>query len=211
MPLHIFPAIILLLILLLYPRVQYSSPDEYGELVREINVLEQEIESLEAENEIENLQRIFGFYFDKKLWSQAADLFTDNASVEIGGDGVYLGKHRILEYFRTFGAEGPEEGVLNDFMQLQPVIHVLSKTEGKGRWHLFSQEAEFGKYHFWGTGIYENEYKKENNKWKIHKLHLYSIMRTPYDQGWAMAALPRSTPDRHLPPDQPPSVDYENY
>ena len=211
MALHIFSAVVLLMILLLYPRIQYSSPDEYGELVREINVLEQEIENLEAENEIENLQRIFGFYIDKKLWSQAADLFTDNASVELGGDGIYLGKGRILEYFRTFGAEGPEEGVLNDQMQLQPVIHVLSKTEAKGRWHLFSQEAKSGKDHFWGTGVYENEYKKENGKWKISRLHLYSIMRTPYDQGWAREALPRSTPGEHLPPDQPPSVDYENY
>ena len=128
MSVPLYSALALLLIILLYPRIQYSNPDEYGELVREANILEQEIESLKAENEIENLQRIFGFYFDKKLWSQAADLFTDNASVEIGGDGIYLGKSRILEYFRTFGAEGPEEGVLNDFMQLQPVIHVLSKT-----------------------------------------------------------------------------------
>ena len=211
MPLHIFSAVVLLLILLLYPRIQYSSPDEYGELVKDANVLEQEIESLEAENEIENLQRIFGFYCDKKLWSQAADLFIDNASVELGGDGIYLGKNRILEYFRTFGAEGPEEGILNDFMQLQPVIHVLSKTEARGRWHLFSQEAAFGKNHFWGTGVYENEYKKENGKWKISRLHLYSIMRTPYDKGWGKAALPRSTPGEHLPPDQPPGVDYENY
>ena len=79
MSVHIFSAVALLLIIILYPRIQYSGPDEYGELVREANILEQEIERLEAENEIENLQRIFGFYFDKKLWSQAADLFTDNA------------------------------------------------------------------------------------------------------------------------------------
>ena len=211
MSVHIFSAVVLFLIILLYPRIQYSGPDQYSEIVKEISVLEQEIESLEAQNEIENLQRIFGFYFDKKLWSQAADLFTDNASVEIGGDGVYLGKARILEYFMTLGAEGPEEGVLHDFMQLQPVIHVLSGTEAKGRWHLFSQEAEFGKNHFWGTGVYENEYKKENGKWKISSLHLYSIMRTPYDQGWAKEALPRSGPDKDLSPDLPPTVDYENY
>ena len=172
MSLPFFSALILFLILILFPRIQYSSPDEYGELVREVNLLEQEIVSLEAENEIENLQRIFGFYIDKKLWTQAADLFTDNASVEIGGDGIYLGKNRILEYFRTLGAEGPEEGVLYDQMQLQPVIHVLSKNEARGRWHLFSQEAVFGKNHFWGTGVYENEYKQENGKWKISKLHL---------------------------------------
>jgi hypothetical protein len=210
-PVQIFSALVLFLIILFYPRIQYSSSDEYVELVMEANILEQEIESLEAENEIENLQRIFGFYFDKKLWSQAADLFTDNATAELGGDGIYLGKHRILEYFKTFGAEGPEEGILNDHMQLQPVIHVLSETEAKGRWHHFSQEAEFGKNHFWGTGVYENEYKKENGVWKISKLHLYSIMRTPYDKGWGKVALPRSTPSKNLPPDQPPSVDYENY
>ena len=211
MSLPFFSALILFLILILFPRIQYSSPDEYGELVREVNLLEQEIVSLEAENEIENLQRIFGFYIDKKLWTQAADLFTDNASVEIGGDGIYLGKNRILEYFRTLGAEGPEEGVLYDQMQLQPVIHVLSKNEARGRWHLFSQEAVFGKNHFWGTGVYENEYKKENGKWKISKLHLYSIMRTPYDKGWAKEALPLSKPSKNLPPDKPSSVYYENY
>jgi ketosteroid isomerase-like protein len=211
MSLPLLSALLLFLILLLFPRVQYSSPDEYGELLKEANLLEQEIEGLEAENEIENLQRIFGFYFDKKLWTEAADLFTDNATVEIGGDGVYLGKKTILEYFKTLGLEGPEEGVLNDQMQLQPVIHVISKTEARGRWRLFSQEARFGKNHFWGTGVYENEYKKENGKWKISRLHLYSIMRTPYDQGWAKAALPRSTQNEQYPPDQPPSVDYRNY
>jgi hypothetical protein len=65
MSLPLLSALILFLVLLLFPRVQYSSPDEYGELLKEATLLEQEIESLEAENEIENLQRIFGFYFDK--------------------------------------------------------------------------------------------------------------------------------------------------
>ncbi len=206
-----YSAVALLLILLLYPQAHCASPNEYEKLAMEVISLEQEIERLEAENKIENLQRIFGFYFDKKLWSQAADLFTDNASVELGGDGIYIGKDRILEYFKTLGAEGPEEGVLNDHMQLQPVIHVLSETEAKGRWHHFSQEAQFGKNHFWGTGIYENEYKKENGVWKISRLHLYSTMRTSYDKGWAKEALPRSTPSNYLPPDQPASVNYENY
>jgi hypothetical protein len=36
-------------------------------------------------------------------------------------------------------------------------------------------------------------------------------MRTPYDKGWAKAALPRSKQNEHLPPDRPPTVDYENY
>lgn len=192
-------------------QAQDAKLDEWHALTAEAQALESEINRLEAKNEVEKLQRIFGYYFDKQLWSQAADLFADNGTVELGGDGVYVGKERILQYFNTMGAEGPQEGVLNDHMQLQAVVHVISPNRAKGRWHHFSQQAVHGENHFWGTGTYENEYVKEDGVWKIEKLHLYSTMRTPYDQGWAKQALPRSTPSATLPPDQPPSVDYENY
>lgn len=185
---------------------------ELQALSAEVALMQQEVARLEAENEIENLQRIFGFYFDKNQWTQAADLFTADATLEWGGSGVYEGKDRILAYFRTWGAEGPQQGVLNDHMQLQPVITVgADGTTAQGRWHHFSQEAVHGESHHWGTGIYENEYRFEDGVWKISKLHLYSTMRTPYDDGWAVTALPRSTPTQELPPDRPPSVDYENY
>ncbi|MDY6984719.1 MAG: nuclear transport factor 2 family protein, partial [Pseudomonadota bacterium] len=135
-----------------------------------------------------------------------------DATLEWGGSGVYAGKDRILAYFNTWGAEGPQQGILNDHMQLQPVITVSADgMTAQGRWHHFSQEAVHGESHFWGTGIYENEYRYEDGVWKISKLHLYSTMRTPYDDGWAVTALPRTTPSQDLPPDQPPSVDYENY
>jgi hypothetical protein len=188
-----------------------DASDELEQLSHEILRMQSEVSLLEAENEIENLQRIFGFYFDKNLWTQAADLFTEDATVELGGAGVYVGKERILTYFRTMGAEGPQEGILNDHMQLQPVIHVGPDGTARGRWHHFSQEAVHGVSHHWGTGIYENEYRMENGVWKISKLQLYSTMRTPYEAGWGVSALPRSTPSASLPPDLPPSVEYENY
>jgi len=160
---------------------------------------------------VENLQRIFGFYIDKHQWSQAADLFADNATIEIGGSGVYVGRKRVLAYLDSLGAEGPQEGVLNDHMQLQPVVHVYPDGTARGRWHHFSQEARFGISHHWGTGVYENEYVKEGGVWKISKMQLYSTMRTPVDDGWGVTALPRTSPSENLPPDQPPSVDYQNY
>ena len=185
---------------------------ELQALGAEVALMQQEVTRLEAENEIENLQRIFGFYFDKNQWTQAADLFTADATLEWGGSGVYEGKDRILAYFQTWGAEGPQQGVLNDHMQLQPVITIdADGTTAHGRWHHFSQEAVHGESHHWGTGIYENEYRFEDGVWKISKLQLYSTMRTPYDDGWAVTALPRTIPMQELPPDRPPSVDYENY
>ncbi len=185
---------------------------ELAALSMEVAQMQQDVSHLEAENEIENLQRIFGFYFDKNQWTQAADLFTADATLEWGGSGVYVGKDRILAYFQTWGAEGPQPGILNDHMQLQPVITIAADgRSAQGRWHHFSQEAVHGESDHWGTGVYENEYRFEDGVWKISKIQLYSTMRTPYADGWAVTAEPRTTPNVELPPDRPSSVDYENY
>src|SRR5262249_21123648 len=58
--------------------------------------LEHDIARLEDEKAIEKLQRIYGFYTDKQFWSQAADLFAANGTIEVGGRGVYVGKERVL-------------------------------------------------------------------------------------------------------------------
>lgn len=188
-----------------------AQQDRITDLAREVSLLAQEVTLLEDENAVENLQKIFGFYIDKHQWRQAADLFAADATLENGGSGVYVGRERILAYLQSLGAAGPQEGILDDHMQLQPVVHVYGDGTAKGRWHHFSQEAEFGVSHHWGAGTYENEYVKEDGVWKISKLHLYSTMRTPVGDGWGKTALPRTSPSRALPPDRPPSVDYENY
>jgi hypothetical protein len=192
-------------------RAQTSDNAELQQLASEVAQLRAEITSLEAENAIENLQRIYGFYIDKNQWTQAADLFAENGTIEIGGEGVYVGKARILEYLRSKGAEGPQQGILNDQMQLQPVVHVYPDGTAKARWQHFSQEAVAGTSHHWSTGIYENEYVFEDGVWKISKLHLFTTMRAPYEDGWGGTALPRSKPSESLPPDLPSTVAYENY
>ncbi len=185
----------------------HSQSSDLASLAAEAAALEQELALLEDENEIENLQKVFGFYLDKHQWIQVADLFADDATIEMGGSGVYVGKPRILAYLQSLGAEGPQEGILDDHMQLQPVIHVNADGTAQGRWHHFSQQAEWGVSHHWGAGTYENEYIKEEGVWKISKLHLFSTMRSPVDDGWHVTALARSEPSVELPPDRPPSID----
>ncbi len=182
-----------------------------AEIGRQTAGLEAAVVNLEDEKQLENLQRIFGFYIDKNMWTEAADLFADDGSLEIGGSGIYQGKERVRAYLQSLGGEGPQHGILNDHMQLQPVITLLADGSARGRWRHFSQEAVQGESHHWGSGIYENTYVKQDGVWKINNLHLFSTMRTPYDDGWAITALPRSEPSTSLPPDLPPSVDYENY
>lgn len=174
--------------------------------------LERVVQQLEDERAIEKLQRIYGFYIDKQLWTQAAALFSDDATLEVGNSGVYVGKGRVLAYLHSLGPEYPQEGRLYDRMQLQPIVHVAPDGHtAKGRWHLFAQEAMYGEYANWGLGVYENDYVKVDGEWKIKNLHLYVRMYTPYSDGWGKTALPLGKPSETVPPDRPPSGAYEAY
>ena len=174
-----------------------------ADLLKRAAVLEQEVKLIDAQYRVENLQRIYGYYLDKGLWSQAADLFADNGEIEVAGRGAHVGKEHVLRYLRAIGPEGPAAGRLFDHMQLAPVVHVSpdGKT-AKGRWALFAQLARQKDFHEWGTGVYENEYVNEGGVWKIRKLHLYPTMYTPFDEGWAKTQQkyskfePEITPDR---------------
>lgn len=187
-------------------------PPAGEELAHRLAVLAQQAQLLEDENAIENLQRIYGFYTDKQLWSDAAALFADDGTIEIGGAGVYVGPDRIRAYLATNGPEGPQEDRLFDQMQLQPVIDVSPDGQAaRARWHMFAQEAVLGEYARWGLGIYENEYVKEDGVWKIQSLRQYTTMYTPYEDGWGKTALPLNAPLEDLTPDRPPTTAYEAY
>jgi hypothetical protein len=182
------------------------------ELAARAAALERDLTLLEDSNAIKKLQRIYGFYTDKQLWTEAASLFAANGSIEVGGRGVYVGKDRVREFLGLNGPEFPQPKRLFDQMQLQPIVHVAPDGRtAKARWHMFAQEAVHGEYANWGTGVYENEYVKEDGVWKIQSLHLYTTMYTPYEDGWGKTAIPNAGPSAELPPDRPPSVEYQAY
>ena len=172
-------------------------------LARRLAVLAQEVQLLRDQDDIENLQRIYGYYLDKAMWSQAADLFADDGEFEMDGRGIYSGKPRVLEYLRQIGAEFPQAGRLIDQMQLQPIVHVAPDGKSaKGRWRLFSQTAQSGRFHEWGAGVLENEYVKEGGLWKIRKVHFFPTMYTPYEDGWGKTVRTSSSLEPTLAPDR---------
>lgn len=174
--------------------------------------LARDIGLLEDLNAIKRLQRTYGFYTDKQLWTAAADLFAAGGTIEVGGRGVYVGRDRVLEFLRTNGPEFPQPKRLFDHMQLQPIVTVAADgLTANGRWHVFAQEAVHGEYARWGLGVLENEYVKEDGTWKISREHFFTTMYTPYAAGWGEEAIPNTGPSAELPPDRPASVAYEAY
>ena len=92
-------------------------PEDVASLARKISLLNDEID-------VQNLQRSYGYYVDKAMWDEVSDLFADNATLEIGGRGVFVGKKRINQYMHFLGQQGPKKGAVFDHSQWQPVTHV---------------------------------------------------------------------------------------
>ncbi|PZN29789.1 MAG: nuclear transport factor 2 family protein [Proteobacteria bacterium] len=189
-----------------------ESDRKIAELRAQAETLERTVRRLEDEHAIENLQRSYGFFIDKALWNEAADLFAEDGTLEIGGYGVFVGKARVREFLTSLAPRGLTRGLLFDHMQLQPVVTVAPDGRtAQGRWRSFAQVGVHGESGTWGLATYENEYVKENGVWKIKKLHAFRRMVTPYEDGWGKTALPNTTPKKELPPDRPPSVEYAPY
>ena len=68
-----------------------------------VAALERRKERVEDANALERLQHAYGYYVDRGLWDEAANLFADDGTIEIGLDGVYVGKARVREYLLALG------------------------------------------------------------------------------------------------------------
>ena len=170
------------------------------------------VERLEDQAEIENLTAMFGYYFDKGLWDQAASLFARAGRYEYGQGGVYIGRERIERAMLLLGPQGLAPGYLNNHMMLQAVIVVADDGRtATGRWQGPMQLAQPGANGQHAVGIYENDYVKENGVWKFAELHFYLTAKTDYDRPWPEGAVPMAGPTALYPPDEPPSEVYRSF
>src|SRR5690606_38555605 len=204
-----------LLALLLLPA---AAPVQAQNLDRDIAQLTQRVELLEGTRAVKKLQRAFGYYVDRGLWGDAADLFTDNGTIEIGQDGVYVGKARIREYLMRLhgGQEGLIYGQLNEWVTLQPAVTMgADGLTATARWRDLGMTGQYKQHAEWRDGIYENTYVKEDGVWKIAALRLQVNFVAPYDSGWSRLkpgeGLTRSEASKAFPPDRGPTATYRPF
>lgn len=184
----------------------------------EIDALVERVQDLEAQRAIKKLQNAFGYYVDRGLWGEAADLFTAEGTIEIGRDGVYQGNERIREYLKRLhgGQEGLIYGQLNEWVTLQPAIDVAEAGDrATARWRDHGMLGQYREHAEWRDGIYENSYVREDGIWKIESLHLYVNFLAPYEAGWARLepgeGLTRSEASKDFPPDQASTASYQPF
>jgi hypothetical protein len=179
-------------------------------LLERIEKLERRAQAAEDYRELVNLQGAYGYYVDKGLWDQAADLFAADGTLEIAGRGVYAGRERVRAYLRHLPPYG--HGTIYNHMQLQPVLHIDSEAgTAKGRWRTLMMVGFLGKEGRWGEATYENAYVREDGRWRIASLHGVINFYCEYDEGWHRGGVSLLRSIEGLAPDRPPSIDYEAY
>lgn len=142
------------------------------------------------ESDVQNLQAAYGYYVDRKMWNDVADLFAEDASFDVAGEGVYRGRDAIRDRFFSLGEAGLKEGELNDHLQLDPVITLTGDGAAAARGFELQMTGRHGGASAWAFGIFENTYVKKDGVWKIQSVKLYPRFAADYDIGWARDLLP---------------------
>ena len=184
--------------------------------------LEAEVTRLEDIQEIENLERIYGYYFDTRRMKEILDpLFGgyriggDRESRPVPGQGrgqknVFGGRRRRRS--EPVGQPAPTRprpvGGGTVIIQIGGVITLAADGKtAKGRWHTWLAETfPFGGVmgQYWLHGYYENEFVKERGKWLFKKLFWNTSFYTRFETGWMVQPIVGFLPMPN--PDNPPTA-----
>ncbi|MBN8830416.1 MAG: nuclear transport factor 2 family protein, partial [Sphingomonadales bacterium] len=150
----------------------------------------EQVRRAEAVRDIKRLQAAYAQYLAMGLWREAAALFSSDGAYGEGARRI-VGSDAIAAYLKQKfggGADGVPQGRLYADFVFSPVVTLSPDgTKGKGRWHGFAIDAQYGDTAEWAGSIHENVYVLEDGKWKIQLLQPYALFAGPYDTGWKNA------------------------
>ncbi|MFD2422742.1 nuclear transport factor 2 family protein [Amycolatopsis pigmentata] len=148
--------------------------------------LAERIARLNDEDEVRNLQAVYGYYVDRKMWSDVVDLFADGAVVRIDGAGVHTGPDGVRRAMERMGAEGLSHGELND----RPIFDLIVEIRPGGQ-EAIACGFEIGmlgnadkREGSWEFSVFRNLFVKDGGLWKLKELHITPLLAADYFQGW---------------------------
>ena len=154
------------------------------EMEKRIEELEKQVRETKDIEEIERLQKAYGYYIEHWMPEELTDLFAEGPDVAIHliGLGIFKGKDHVRDFFNNNMGDDPE--FIHQVMQTSGIITVAPDGQtAKGRWNGYGVLAiPMGggvKEDLLG-GMYENDYVKQDGVWKIQVArHFPTYYATP--------------------------------
>lgn len=146
------------------------------------------IDALNDEDSVRNLQDSYGYYVDRKMWSDVVDLFVPDSTVTIEGVGTWTGPSGVRTAMERMGPEGLTHGQLNDHPIFDLVVDVApngqeATTRGIEVGMLGNADTKQGSWEF---NVFRNHFVKEDGLWRLKDLDITPLLSANYYQGgWA--------------------------
>jgi hypothetical protein len=185
--------------------------------IKELEARLQKLEDIEA---IRKLQYAYGYYIQHWQEEELINLFSKTACIYMGKGGLYQGEQEIRMFFNfsnhynTKAKKAPPE-YLHQLMPLSGIIDVeIDGKTGKGRWYGFGVYAiptEKKVQSLFGTGIWENEFIKEDGVWKFSRLSYSLTFSSFYEDGWIKTPVWENKPEPRVRPAPGPDTGAATY
>ena len=146
--------------------------------------------ALNDEDDVRNLQNIYGYYVDLRMWDDVVDLFTEDSVIEFGGK-LYKGKAGVRQAMELMGPAGLSHGVLND----HPLFDTIVKVSPGGQ-EAYARGTEIGmigeadkEAAHWEVNVFRNRFIKQGGLWKIREMRITPVMKADYKTGWGNGGM----------------------
>jgi hypothetical protein len=160
-----------------------------------VDALAQDVERLESLRQAKDLQRTYVHLSQAGLWNEMGALFTEDAQFIRGSERV-TGSAAIAKWLTQQG--GGRQGLPAGAMRFEFIDQPLGNLSADGRsakirWMALAMSGDGKGGSSILGGIYENEYVRDGNVWKISVSRYYPQYDGDYDNGW------RNTDNADLP------------
>jgi hypothetical protein len=140
-----------------------------------VKELEKDVAKLKDIEDIQRLQKTYGYYLEHWMYEDIVELFADDPATELNlTAGIYKGKEGAKRYFTGMNEMTQLPDFIHQIMQLAGVVDVATDAKtARGRWWGFGvvvMPRRNGYFQEMAGGIYTCDYLKEKGVWKLWKL-----------------------------------------
>ncbi|MET7401059.1 nuclear transport factor 2 family protein [Dactylosporangium sp. NPDC005572] len=157
------------------------------------------INRLGDEDAVRNLQHTYGYYVDRRMWTDVTELFTADATYTIDNVGTYTGPAGVRQAMERMGPEGLTQGILND----HPLWDTIVDVNPNGQ-EATARGIELGlvgdantRAASWEFSVFRNLFVKDDGVWKLKEVSLTPLVVAGYTAGWGsggVAPVPSGVP-----------------